>query len=385
MKRFFQILVLLIAVSISSAFAQKTYKVGDYYNDGTKEGVVFWVDETGTQGKIVSLDEAYLGGCDNEQNTKNLGTLNQEDGRVNTDRLMSRTDRNQYPALVWCRNKGKDWYLPAIREMEAILMENVNNVINKTLSSRGAKVIPNKNALRVFWTSSGVYLDSKLWVGSIAVVDKSEIMTNDEPYNSNGFVRAVARFDTRTATNVSTPKTYKVGDYYNDGTKEGVVFWVDATGQHGKIVSMDQMESEWCTREQFNKGIITGATSKTDGKTNTDKIMTRADKKQYPAFIWCRNLGEDWYLPAIEELTLLVNDHNVRYAIDKTLKKRGGTSLVVPDVTTVNTYLSSTEGDGTDARYFVWYYFMYEIYATMSQKNQSGTISRDYVRAIATF
>ena len=41
MKRFFQILVLLFAVSISSALAQNksSYKVGDYYNDGKKNGV----------------------------------------------------------------------------------------------------------------------------------------------------------------------------------------------------------------------------------------------------------------------------------------------------------------------------------------------------------
>ena len=35
-------------------------------------------------------------------------------------------------------------------------------------------------------------------------------------------------------------KTYKVGDYYNENGKEGVVFEVSADGQHGKIVSMTQ-------------------------------------------------------------------------------------------------------------------------------------------------
>ncbi len=40
---------------------------------------------------------------------------------------------------------------------------------------------------------------------------------------------------------------YKVGDYYTDGTKEGVVFDVWNGGRHGKIVSLDQAELQWCT------------------------------------------------------------------------------------------------------------------------------------------
>ena len=54
---------------------------------------------------------------------------------------------------------------------------------------------------------------------------------------------------------VSQPveRTWKVGDYYNVDGKEGVVFWVDETGKHGKIVSLDQADMQWCTQDEYKK------------------------------------------------------------------------------------------------------------------------------------
>ncbi len=120
-----------------------------------------------------------------------------------------------------------------------------------------------------------------------------------------------------------TPK-YKVGDYYNDGTKQGVIFYVDATGQHGKIVSLDQVRKQWCSDAQYNRRVVTGASSMSDGKANTDKVMSRSDRAAYSAFVWCRAKGKDWYLPAIDELKLL---YSVRDTINSTLKERGGNTL----------------------------------------------------------
>ncbi|MBR7169306.1 MAG: serine/threonine protein kinase, partial [Alistipes sp.] len=55
-------------------------------------------------------------------------------------------------------------------------------------------------------------------------------------------------------------KTYKVGDYYNVNGKEGVVFYVDASGKHGKIVSMHQSTGQWTSNESEQKRLI-GASS----------------------------------------------------------------------------------------------------------------------------
>ena len=126
---------------------------------------------------------------------------------------------------------------------------------------------------------------------------------------------------------VQTPepveRIWKVGDYYNVNGKEGVVFWVDETGKHGKIVSLDHDEMRWCTFAQFKKRIVVGTSSKTNGKENTDKVMSRSDSEEYPAFVWCRNKGRDWYLPAIDELELLVWDDNIRNIVSDTLERHG--------------------------------------------------------------
>ena len=147
-------------------------------------------------------------------------------------------------------------------------------------------------------------------------------------------VAAVAQTPTSSSSVNARKNTYKVGDYYDDGKKKGVVFYVDATGQHGKIVSLNHVEKEWCSDAQWNKRIVVGASSESDGKANTDKVMLRSDSAEYPAFVWCRAKGKDWYLPARNELKLLVS---VLDTINRTLKERGG------DTISTYWYWSSTE------------------------------------------
>lgn len=168
--------------------------------------------------------------------------------------------------------------------------------------------------------------------------------------------------------------SYKVGDYYNDGTKEGVVFYVDATGQHGKIVSLDEYWMQWCTDVQYDKKISVGATSKTDGKSNTDKVMARADYKEYSAFCWCRNKGKDWYLPAIDELKLLLLNDSVHDTVNCTLESRSARKLSNRD--TFSNYWSSSEYNGLSA---------WNIRMDYDSPYDLDKISYNTVRAVATF
>ena len=121
--------------------------------------------------------------------------------------------------------------------------------------------------------------------------------------------------------------SYKVGDYYDDGTKKGVVFYVTDDGKHGKIVSLDQAKKQWCTEERCDKIIAVGALSTDNGKANADKVMARSDSKEYPAFSWCRAKGKDWYLPAIDELELLLLNDSVRNVVNSTLAEYGADGL----------------------------------------------------------
>ena len=170
-------------------------------------------------------------------------------------------------------------------------------------------------------------------------------------------------------------KTYKVGDYYNDGKKEGVVFWVDETGQHGKIVSMTQSRSEllWTSDDYEQKRLI-GADDKENGANNMAKVKQIPDwESKYPSFKWCADMGEGWYLPAIEELKIFTLNQYVNSVVNRTLTEYSGTEVK-------QFYWSSTENGYLRKWGCAWFVRMGNgntYYSTKSYGN--------YVRAVSTF
>jgi hypothetical protein len=157
-------------------------------------------------------------------------------------------------------------------------------------------------------------------------------------------------------------KSYKVGDYYNVNGKQGVVFEVCDNGQHGKIVSLDQKQLRW--RKLDSQSI--GATSESDGQSNTDIVMSRSDYNNYPAFAWCREQGEDWYLPSKNELLSL---YHVKNQINKVLRDR------CKEMINGICYWSSTERE-----FCAWNVFMYDGHTDYVSKSLSH-----YVRAVSAF
>ena len=96
--------------------------------------------------------------------------------------------------------------------------------------------------------------------------------------------------------------------------------------------------------------------SYTDSFANTDKVMARADSAEYPAFVWCRNKGKDWYLPAIEELRLLLCNKSVYGTVNKTLESRGAAELRNRGY---KSHWSSTEFINEEPEYLAWVVWMY--------------------------
>jgi hypothetical protein len=108
------------------------------------------------------------------------------------------------------------------------------------------------------------------------------------------------------------------------------VFEVWDGGCHGKIVSLDATSEEWDSRLQDVEGIetlgdialfldsnlefindnTTYANSESDGKANTDKLMSRNDSQYFEAAKWCRDKGKGWYLPAKLELEKIIINLN---------------------------------------------------------------------------
>ena len=176
-------------------------------------------------------------------------------------------------------------------------------------------------------------------------------------------------------------KIYKVGDYYHENGKQGVVFEVSADGRHGKIVSMKQSaeQLQWSSDKTEQKRLI-GANSTTDGAYNTAKVKARRDwQSKYPAVKWCADLGEGWYLPSLEELKVFTLNTAIHDAVNRTLIARGGTKLY--DKGERVWYWSSTESDDKlSGEFCAWLVNMYSGDATYGYKNRY-----DFVRAVSAF
>jgi hypothetical protein len=61
----------------------------------------------------------------------------------------------------------------------------------------------------------------------------------------------------------------------------------------------------WTSDDTERRRLI-GADSETDGAANMAKVKAISGwQDKFPAFKWCADLGEGWYLPAKEELVAL--------------------------------------------------------------------------------
>ena len=170
--------------------------------------------------------------------------------------------------------------------------------------------------------------------------DKQDVKLTVTPTNLLKYAKRKLFEGKPLSIDAKVSKAYRVGDYYDDGKKQGVVFEVSEDGLHGKIVSLKQVECSWCTYEQGVKEILVGANSENDGKANTDIVMRREDYAEYSAFRWCREQGDEWYLPSKDELLVL---SKVSSLVNNTLAKYSLPLIVVEYCDEDTRYWSSTE------------------------------------------
>lgn len=159
-------------------------------------------------------------------------------------------------------------------------------------------------------------------------------------------------------------KRYAVGEIYDEGGVRGIVVKITDEGRHGLIMSLDEEESPWSVKPGKSKhffkhlDIPTDATSKDDGMLNMEKVAACIEMHDltwahFPPFQWCRNKGEGWYLPAINELIeinkafhggRIEKNNAAKKAFNKVLKENGG-----PSLGNSKQYFSSTEITGGEA------------------------------------
>lgn len=99
---------------------------------------------------------------------------------------------------------------------------------------------------------------------------------------------------------------YKVGDVFNN---EGVIFWISADKTQAKIVAGPSEKKAYCT----NKTTVTNTTSDNtnaslDDGTKNMAVVAAVDPgyENHPAFKYCADMGEGWYLPARREVKALI-------------------------------------------------------------------------------
>lgn len=83
-----------------------------------------------------------------------------------------------------------------------------------------------------------------------------------------------------------------------------IVYAGELAGTRLYTTAADQGDFTW--NNGSGDWTITGVTSTTDGKANTDTLVALSDiGAPYKAANACRGLGSEWYLPAYEELNVL--------------------------------------------------------------------------------
>ena len=126
--------------------------------------------------------------------------------------------------------------------------------------------------------------------------------------------------------------------YLGEAFNGGIIYYLykGSDGiEHGLIVALTESTAAWQTTAS-----LVNANRTEDGAYNTT-LMTGS-----PAAAYIAGLGAGWYLPSIDELSLL---HNNRYSAQKGLRAGGNTLLA-----NLGNYWSSSEADATYAFYLVF-------------------------------
>lgn len=178
-----------------------------------------------------------------------------------------------------------------------------------------------------------------------------------DPYFKNSVASGITQNDTANWSDIANRHKHFIGELYGGG----IVYWVTPDGQHGLIVSLQDLigskKVKWDPRPNPQKSII-GAQSYFDGKSNTVAILKDFKDSGYPATECSKYVNDgfnDWYLPSNQELQLMMD---ACYIINRVLAEDNNPNTngltLINKVGEYGRYWSSTE-HATNGAYLAFF------------------------------
>ena len=133
------------------------------------------------------------------------------------------------------------------------------------------------------------------------------MISQDVIYFSSIEIEGWTGVDNNSQEEIADEIVYKTGDFYpnpnNPKTAIGVIYWLKpgTGGKEGKLISSDSQWRNWgdSNEENLNTSISTGI-------INWDIVINRNPSlDNFPAFKWCMDKGEGWYLLSRYELHVM--------------------------------------------------------------------------------
>lgn len=151
---------------------------------------------------------------------------------------------------------------------------------------------------------------------------------------------------------------YEIGDLYERDGVRGIVCYVSDEGRHGLVLSADETSLPWSLFRKPDLRTV-GADNRSDGAANMETVARYIAEnglswEDFPAFQWCRELGEGWYLPSLDELLAIgvVFNGGMRAPLNRAARNRFNGVLKSAGGKTLDRlvyYFSSTEANDKDA------------------------------------
>lgn len=226
--------------------------------------------------------------------------------------------------FVRCMYQVGDFVVP--EEPATISLSTQSIALEAEAGSAGATTVTSNKDL----STIAVVIADPSWVGyavadGVVTFTASSANETDAIRSTTATITVGAGENTATATvTISqakkiTVEPWKLGEVVpdTDKSKGGIVVWVDPTdGTRAKIVSMKREKIAWGDNT-FHFGTPTNGD---EGSEIAAIIMAHAQASTCTILTWAQSLGEGWYIPTRNELTLFYDyyngNHNTKAAIE---------------------------------------------------------------------